>query len=271
MRPDKLKIHLMYHEVINILKTNTYKPVILTSFLLSLFINSFARNDGGIEEKQSAKPLTGSVATTNSFPLEDNQSTVIDYASFPIQLVQQHKKIKNIITFSIDEESEKYISQDFTAIATVLIEYGPNVSQLESITQVFTIDYKKAEGAKYNATQYFHFDNAEYVKITLQSIDAPVIGTLDTKDILLLENEMRITRYYELPANVPAPTMLNYSTPVEAVPDHLKVNWVWPPNTGNNATQMEWSWIEEEMEGNYFVNGVIDYDLVFKNASRVDL
>jgi RHS repeat-associated protein len=280
MIPDKIKIHLMYHIVINTVKAIFLKTALLSCFLLFL-INAKAQKDGGIEEKQSAKRLTGLVGTVKSFPLLENQSTIIDYATFAEQSVQQNKKIKNVITFSIDEESAKFISQDFTATATVIIEYGHDVSSLESITKDFTVDYKKADGAKYNARQYFYFDNAEYVKITLQSITAPSVGSVDTHDVLSLENSMIITRYFELPDMVPAPLTFDYTIPVDPIPvdpipvdpipDHLTVNWSWPSNTGNNATQLEWTWIEDEMESNYVTNDVVDYELVFKNSSRVDL
>jgi len=272
MIPSTKRTTEMYLVVAGKIKHISFKLLLCAICILTMFTKATAgNNDGGIEERQSAKPLTGTVATINSFALDLNQATYIDYTSFPVQTTQQNKKIKNIITFSINEETANYISQDFTASVTLLIEYGHSAGSLNSLTQTFTVDYKKAEGAKYNAKQYFYLDDAEYVRITVQAITTPTLGSLNTKDILLLENEMLITRYFELPNTVPAPTLLTHSTLLVPVPDHLTVNWTWPVNTGNNATQIEWSWIENELSANYEVNGSPSYALIFKNSTRVDL
>jgi RHS repeat-associated protein len=273
------KIQEMRNTVIHNLKEISFKMVLLISLSLSFLVSAKAGNDGGIVDIKTSTPLKGStiVPGCNCFPLTLNQFTDINYFSFGEQSTQQSKTIKNIITFSINEETNKFITQDFTAIAKVKIEYGPSPTSLTEIIKDFKVEYKKAEGAKYDAKQYYYFNDAGYVKITLMQITAPVIGGLDTRDILMLENEMRITRYFELPPNVPAPSLFYHPAPTDPVPDHLTVFWGWPAltgggiSTGNNATQLEWAWIENELEDNYKVNGLLNNELIFKNSSRIDL
>jgi RHS repeat-associated protein len=270
------KILAMGHTVAGILKAISFKAAVLVICLVLFFANSRAGNTGGIEDLQAGIPLKGTVAVAapnQSYPLVSGQSSIVDYNTFPLQTTQQSKTIKNIITFGINEEAGKFISQDFTITANVLIEYGHSSTALNSITKSFTLSYKKAEGIKYDAKQYFSFADAEYVKITLQSLPSTVINGLDIREVLVLQNEMLITRYFELPAVVPGPYTFNFIVPDLALgtPDHLGIYFSWPLNTGNNATQLEWAWVENEMEEYYKVNGTLNYDLIFLNSTRVDL
>jgi len=255
-------------------KLSSLKPLTLALCCTSFFLTVKAGIPSGILDIHGVT-LTGVAADAvhNTQPLGVNQTAVVDYSTYlPIQTTQVDQKIKNIITFSIKEEAQQFITQDFSATIDVKIEYGNNSSSLNTITQTFTVNYTKAEGAKYNAKKYFSFDNAKYVKITILSSNysIPVIGSLDTRDVLMLDNQMQITRYFELPTTVPSP-VLSFTSPTDPIPDHLAVNWAWPVNTGNNATQLEWVWIENEMADLYKISGTFNDGLIFKNATRVDL
>lgn len=250
------------------------KGCLFLLLLLGKYEIIIAGNDGGVEEFRSGKPMTGIVSTSDVFALSTGEFSELDYSSFPLSTAQVSRTIKNIITFKVIEENNFYISEDFSAKATVKIEYGPNSGSLQELTQNFTVEYKKGQGIKYNAIKYFHFENAEFVRITLEAIDAPVIGGLDTRKILHLENSMRITRYFQLPNTVLAPVYVSdiaMPQSMAIVPDRLYVSWQWHLNTGHNATQLEWAWVEDELAPYYETGGNIDYDLVFESSSRVDL
>lgn len=242
--------------------------LLLLALLLS--VTATAQYDGGVEDPHHGITLTG---TSGAGELKQNAVAVMDYTVFPAQSTQQSKKIKNIIWFKINEESTKFISADFTATVDLKIEYGPNSGSLTTISsKVFTVNFKKNAGQKYDVNQYFSLDDKEYVRITVNQVTAPVVGTLDTREILSVENEMKITRYFELPASVPAPNSLSHPASPALPLDHLTVSWSWPANTGNNATQLEWVWIENEMQDQYKINGQLNEALMFNNNStRVDL
>ncbi|HMJ48141.1 MAG TPA: RHS repeat-associated core domain-containing protein, partial [Ferruginibacter sp.] len=278
MRTALNKIRLLYKNAFGTGNPVTKLFDLLLLLPLLLWGNSaIAQGDGGVEDKPHfATPFKGqvSVAIPASYRLFDDETSYLDYFSFPgIETTQVGKKIKNIITFKINEEAQSYISADFTASVTVKIEYGHSATAFEEITKILTVTYDKDAGSKYNAQQYFHFEGAEYVKVTIMAVSAPIVGNLNTKDILVLDNEMRVTRYFELPTIVPNPTLFTHTTPATGtIPDHLEVKWAWPLHTGNNATQLEWVWLEDEVAGNYIVNGNLDYNLLFKNNStRIDL
>jgi hypothetical protein len=96
---------------------------------------------------------------------------------------------------------------------------------------------------------------------------------LDTRELLVLQNEMQVTRYYELAAGNLTPSSFDGHAPASLPADALNVTWGWPVNAGNNQTQLEWTWLEDELENNYKdAGGNIDYRLLFKNnATRIDL
>ena len=221
-------------------------------------------NDGGIEKIYFSR-LTGLVAMPNSQPLVPGATAILTYTPD----FEKSKAIKNIITLSVIEEANAFVPQNFTASVKLKVEYGHSANQLTIIPDlVLSITFDKANGTKFNAKNYFTFDSAEYVKITVLQITAPVLGTLDTRKVLQIQNEMRATRYYDLLPNVQPSSF----TAVVNATDAYTVNWAWPANAGNNYTQLEWVWLEDELAANYMVNNVLDYTLLFKNnATRIDL
>ncbi len=247
----------------------------VTYVLIFFCISANAQTSIGIEDNAQINTFTGSTLAASNY-------NFIDYNAFGVQSTQTGKKIKNVISLRVKDETAAYLNQNFTASVHLKIEYGHNSSSLFVINdQVLSVTYTKGEGLKYNAQNYFSFDDAEYVKVTIQQFNPSVLtlGSVDIKTVLSVENEMRITRFFELPATVPSAIGLicSPSLPVASADDHVTVSFSWPSSigggssTGNNATQLEWAWIENEAEDNYKVGGVINNDLVFKHSTRVDL
>ena len=244
----------------------------ITSLLLiTAIVSSFSANaqfDGGIEDL----PVVKVIGTANGGSIVLNVNATTDNIFQPGN--EQSKKIKNIIRLTLFEETTKYLSADFTVTVPVRIQYGPNSSSLNTLDRDFIVSYSKAEGTKYNAKNYVSFEGAEFVRITIMgNPNPPSAGGVTLSDILLVENEMRVTRYYNLQPGINPLTFSgppSVTNPVDAVP----ISWNWPANTGNNATQLEWTWIEDELAAGYYLPNTttIDIEKLFRdNATRIDL
>jgi RHS repeat-associated protein len=220
-----------------------------------------AAGDPGIEDPPVCSKLTGSALKQNA-TMETPPFTTGTQNSY---------SIKNIITLSIVEETRFYIRDSFSATVKIKIEYGHSAASLNTISlQELKVSYNKEPGKKYNAKNYFYFEGAEYVKVTVLEITPAVTGIIRMDTLLLLENEIRVTRYYGLATNV-QPTSFSTDTAATGA-DELPVSWTWPQNTGHTHTQLEWTWQENGYDSIYFVGGVLNTNLMFKsNATRIDL
>lgn len=240
---------------------------ILPILVFAVHSRGVAQATGGVEDI----PLISVIGTAGGggVALQANATVTTDFA----EGFESSKKIKNIIRLSFFEETSKYISSDFSVSLPVKIEYGPNASSLNEYNQIFTVTYDKDEGTKYNAKQYFSFDDAAYVRITVTGPPSPAtVGSVNMADILLLESEIRATRYYELlPGVLPSLSSLpSVTNPV----DKLNVAWAWPSNSGHTATELEWTWLEDELESYYYIPNTsqIDYQKLFaNNATALEL
>ncbi|PWU02589.1 MAG: hypothetical protein C5B52_05040 [Bacteroidetes bacterium] len=190
-------------------------------------------------------------------------------------LYSQAHTIRNVIALRVIEETNKFIPGDFTAYVVVKIEYGHSASDIFQVDSTqLTVTYTKNAGNKYNAIHYLNFNNAEFTRVTVLRVNAPTTVnsvSFDTKQVLLLTNSLMGTRFYALADN--KKPVLSYTTPSGGtVPDALSVNWVHPIHTNNNATQLEWTWLENELAGTYINGSVFDTALLFKSgASRIDI
>ncbi len=133
--------------------------------------------------------------------------------------------------------------------------------------------YDTTRRSTYPVKQYFSFYSASHVRVTVVSLSRSVStlsNGVDTRQLLVLQNEMQVTSYYDLATSGNAPTLLTPS----ATSDGLNVSWTNQTNAGNNGVQLEWTWLENELQSNFYVSGgsTIDTNLLFKNnATRVDL
>lgn len=209
---------------------------------------------------------------TDIVPLTVNAQKITQYQQDVIH--SSAHSIKNVIALRVKEETEKYIPGDFSATAVVKVEYGHSQNDLQTIDSIkLDVNFKKAEGNSYDALNYFTFNNAEYVKLTVIRVEAPTtIGAVnfDTKEVLLLTNMLAGSRYYKLADN--KKPVLYMSDPGSGTPDELPVNWTFPENSNNNGTQLEWAWLENEMTNTYSTGGLLDTSSLFRNnATRIDL
>jgi RHS repeat-associated protein len=188
---------------------------------------------------------------------------------------EQSVLIKNIVTLSLNEESPQYLSDNFTESVTVQVNYGASAASTNSLQQTLTVTYNKAGGVTYNPKNYLSFTGAQYVQVTVLSVSAaPLSNGVDPTTLLTLQNEMLVWRTYQLAttANTLAPAITATPPPATPIPDQLPISWQWPSGAGNNATQLEWTWLENELASDYTQNGTLNTTLLFThNATRVIL
>ncbi len=206
-------------------------------------------------------------------------AALVTGASIPLTYTsagEQYQKIQNVITLSVVEESSSFLSDNFTASVTFVVDYGPSATQITtSQSETLTVNYNKASGTTYSAKNYISFKNAAYVKVRVTGVTAPTLSNgVNTLNVLLLTNEMRVRQYFQLGSGTALqPTITVTPSPTSPVPDDLPLSWSWPQGANLNQTQLEWTWVETELDGIYLnPDNSINYTLLFShNGTRVDL
>jgi YD repeat-containing protein len=227
--------------------------------LLGMSRGSYAQFEEGKELVTVTKITGAALATTTP-------SATQTYAPDAYEN-QPQKKIKNIIWFKIDENSTTFFASGFQATVNFNIESKVTLaSSTVTTSKSLTVNFDNTAGATYKPIAYLELPVAEYVKVIVTS---PVSITghsgWDPTPILELSNEMRVIRYYDLSTN---PTLLTptFGTAVNNT-DNLAVSWTWPAGSNNNMSQLEWSWVEDEMAA-FYPNTT---KLLEDNSTRVDL
>lgn len=218
--------------------------------------------NGGLET-QYGTIMTGTV-TGGGITAWANSSFIITSPTRQDEL--SNRTFRNVISFYVDEENTVDYLGDFTASVDLKIEYKASSGDINYITpaliKTLTLDYKKGEGQLSDVRQYIHFTGAEEVKVTIEDIRFPAaVGSLDYRNILKLENTIYVTRFY----NISNTAFTLGSSSMVTGSDILSVNWTRPANPGNNGVQLEWAWLEDELESNYHISNV------FTNASKEKL
>jgi RHS repeat-associated protein len=191
----------------------------------------------------------------------------------PAQQNANSRKYRNVISFYVNESNLTHVLPDFTASVDLVIEYKATLADpLQTLNKTLTLEYKKGAGELSDVRQYITFEGAEYVKVTVTPHLPPPVGTLDYRNMLTLENTTYVTRYFTI-SNTPF--TLNLPPTLTSANDALTASWSAPVNAGHNAIQLEWAWLEDELESNYYVGGSFTTagkeKLLRTNSSRVDL
>lgn len=239
------------------LKGITCKRYSLVIFFLGLLLPSIAQFEEGAE--------TISLNFIQGSAIIPGANTTITYSNTG----EVSKKIKNIITFKINEQSNTFFASSFTAVVYLKIESwavsNPLSSTVQTQFQSLTLNYNGATGSKYDVMSYLLLSPAEQVRVTVDTINITGNAGWDPIRVLKLENEMRVTRYNNL-SNSPAMLAPVSLSAVDAT-DALNVSWSWNAGINNNMSHLEWAWLPDEMAG-YYANT----DMLFQsNSSRVDL
>ena len=81
-----------------------------------------------------------------------------------IGLIDSTYSLKNIVSLSIDPLSPVFIQSDFTTNIRVEIKTTNAQGETTTIEKTLTVNYKNGAGIKYDATQYYNFENATKVE-----------------------------------------------------------------------------------------------------------
>jgi RHS repeat-associated protein len=255
--------------------SSTYSPGALTSTMYyTLTVGSNGINAIANASVLIAKGVGRGIADPvkiDTVPLAKDSLRTTQYLA---DTFSTFHSIRNVLALKIVEETPKYIPGDFSATVVCKVEYGHTSTTLNTIDSIkLSVNYTKNGGNKYNELNYFTYTNAEFTRITVIRVDAPttVNGiSFDTKQVLLLTNTLAATRRFKMVDNkVPSLTISGLGS---GVPDGVNVNWTLPANTNNNAVQLEWTWLPDDLRAGYMNGSAFDTVLLFKtNSTRIDL
>ena len=246
--------------------------------LLSAFISLFAI----LTKAQTVELPVYSVLEGSKGQIKKDSSRLnIDnkFWNSPAQLnLTGYYRIKNIVTFSLREDSTLLLNTKFTASVDVIIYDTTKTGAGDSAVKTLTISYDSTKGASYNIKSVFTFYDGYKVKIKVKNnivlSPAQTAGNITIiNNLLRLENEMQIIREYNFscsPAN-PFGLVLD-STGTLASQGEMQAKW-----NSQIATEydLEWTYIDNESlldTSLYKTAGVPDAKKIFtNNASRVTI
>ncbi|WP_341840864.1 RHS repeat-associated core domain-containing protein [Chitinophaga caseinilytica] len=192
----------------------------------------------------------------------DSAITVVDSAFSNVRIDTPYP-VRNIITFRINEYSNRYIPGPFSADAQVRIYYYLPNNVVDSVDQQLSINYDTAN--TYRMRSSFVFNNAHKVKVKVMSITAPA----NMLAVLMLENEMEVQPRYKLDCHAHAIKSINYDLPQgPGTPDQLLVHW--PVEIGADAYDLEWTYVDSSSLASGRYGTPLQPALVFdNNTTRV--
>jgi RHS repeat-associated protein len=210
------------------------------------------------------RPLLGSLNQVQ----QDSVTNIIDNTG-TLSLIEQTHVIKNMVSVGIEEESKYFIQTDFIATVVLhIIKYDQNQLVTEEFDSTFVVDYKKAEGAKYNSTQYFPFENAYRVDVKIISI-APNNGvTWNISRVLRVDNTLTAVRDYVFTCST---VIDGLAATLDDNNNELLASWN-DPHCGQTEYDLEWAWVDESAIADYKVGTNFLQDKIFdNNATRVTI
>ncbi|SDH43115.1 RHS repeat-associated core domain-containing protein [Chitinophaga filiformis] len=242
-----------------LLSLNHMKSLVLACLLLMMAIAGQAQSM--ISLKQTLSGSRGQIA-------KDSVATVTDSLYFNpaiLNSLDTPYKVRNIITFKINEYVAINLPPTFTADVAIRIIYTRPDLQLDSVDRTLSINY--VDTSTYRSKSSFVFNNAH--QVTVRVLSLTTTGTTDFKPALALDNEMQVYPVYKLSCTdnaVKSFTSIQLSEFNDA--DELMVSW--PTVIGADVYDLEWAYIDSSaLRVNRYGNP-INTALIFKNnASRV--
>ncbi|RPD38059.1 RHS repeat domain-containing protein [Chitinophaga barathri] len=173
-------------------------------------------------------------------------------------------KVRNIVTFRINEYSNKYLPDNFQATASIRVYYHGRGSVYDSVDQSLVINYDTAH--PYTMRSSFVFNSAQKVKVKVLDIAVPA-GMLE---VLQLDNEMEVQPVYKLSCTDDAVQTISFQSPAEPKPDELQVYW--PVVQGADGYDLEWTYVDSSTLASGRFGLPLNAALVFdNNTTRVSL
>ncbi|MBV8256174.1 MAG: hypothetical protein JO154_26505, partial [Chitinophaga sp.] len=173
-------------------------------------------------------------------------------------------KVRNIITFKLNEYSSRALPVKFNAALKVRIIYTTPKLQVDSVDKELTLNYDTAH--PYVLRRSFIFENAPAVSVKVLSYttDAPK----NILPALMLENAMEVNPLFKMDPMTVALSQMRIGKFDAANADELPVNW--PVVFGANAYDLEWTYIDSSAIETGRYGTPINPDKLFENnATRV--
>ena len=209
---------------------------------------------------------------------------------------ETYPTIRNIVRLKINELAAtgttgspmEYFPTPFTATATVFVElwsYNATLSSpaTDTETVVLTVNYNPAPGQKYTPINYIlagkGTGSGAFVqsRVTLKQVNVTGLTgsrwtATNVDSMLTVENEMQILRYFTLSDSLTRLTPSFFSVDSVDYSDQVPASWTFPDSAGNNFSQLEYAWVENETQSYYSVGGSFSTASLFQqNSTRIDI
>ncbi|MFT3676813.1 MAG: RHS repeat-associated core domain-containing protein [Chitinophagaceae bacterium] len=182
-------------------------------------------------------------------------------------------KYTNTIVLRLLEDAQVPMPTDFVFKVFIDITWTDKTGASHTITgKELVIDFKAADGNRFNPRSYFIFDNAREVNVRVDSIYSS--GPEWVIRLIQLENRMKVSRDYIFDCEEKV-SVLTHSLPAASAEgniDELIVEWEEVPNHGITHYDIEWAWADAEAQERYKNGANFVADKVFKNnSSRITI
>lgn len=148
---------------------------------------------------------------------------------------------------------------------------------------MLTVNYNPAPGQKYTPINYIlagkGTGSGAFVqsRVTLKQVNVTGLTgsrwtATNVDSMLTVENEMQILRYFTLSDSLTRLTPSFFSVDSVDYSDQVPASWTFPDSAGNNFSQLEYAWVENETQSYYSVGGSFSTASLFQqNSTRIDI
>ncbi|MFB6455581.1 RHS repeat domain-containing protein [Chitinophaga sp. Hz27] len=173
-------------------------------------------------------------------------------------------KVRNIITFKLNEYSTRALPVKFTAALNVRIIYTTPTLTVDSTDKELTLNYDTAH--PYILRRSFIFENAHAVTVKVLSYKTD--ANKNILPALILENAMEVTPAFKMDAMTTSLSGIHATSIDPSNADELPVSW--PVIFGANAYDLEWAYVDSSAIDAQRYGNPINPDKIFENnATRV--
>jgi RHS repeat-associated protein len=192
------------------------------------------------------------------------QAAINIYTDLPYSSFASVNRIRNVVTFKINEESPVFFSSAFTAAITYKIYFeDANAIQDSTAVQTLTLNYDTA--ATYTQRASFQFFGGYKATVKIVSITA----SSSVIPALVLTNEMYANVDYQFSCtNDTVQGLTDVDTSSQLDERYVR----WTAITGADEYDLEWAYVDSSALDNYTFSGNPAAALIFENgATRVTL
>ncbi|MCW3094074.1 MAG: hypothetical protein JWP81_5143 [Ferruginibacter sp.] len=248
--------------------------------LIFIFQCTIPFNAKATDEKYAALPLRGSSnqIAVDSFNLV--QDTV--FYNLALRPTQTTFNINNFVTFKLDEFANVFLPDTFRVTITFKVYFtklvGGNLVQDSSAMQILYVEYNKFRNYQSKAVYTFNGGFQSKVKVFSITSSASSGSFAGYKNVLMLENEIQVTREYAFNPNSNViqsiAGALGSLTDADSCSSAGEFMINWGKVAAADEYDLEWTYIDSTAISNYYVinTTTIDPKKVFtNNATRVSI